>query len=58
MTASGSTYTASFGPFPNPTVPDNTTVSVSITITARDIAGNQSTATTTVAVSSLALCFG
>ncbi|VAW03182.1 hypothetical protein MNBD_ACTINO01-1432 [hydrothermal vent metagenome] len=57
MTATGDTYTAPFGPFPYPTVPDSTTVAVSITITARDFAGNQSTTITTVTVTSLADCF-
>jgi len=59
MTATGATYTASFGPFVYPTVPEiPLTHPIAITITARDVAGNQSTAITTVTVTSLAECFG
>ncbi len=56
MTASADTFTALFGPFPHATVPDGTAVPVSITITARDLAGNTSTTTTTITLASLSLC--
>ncbi len=59
MTAAGDTYTAPFGPFPYGTVAETPLLThpISITITARDFAGNQSTTITTVTVTSLADCF-
>jgi hypothetical protein len=57
MVANNSLYTAPFGPFSYLTVPDNTAPVVSITITATDNDGNQSSAFTAVTVHSLAECF-
>ena len=59
MTPSGNTYSANFGPFVYPTVPDNTDepTPVGIIITAVDAAGNDSKTTTSVLVNSLASCF-
>jgi hypothetical protein len=49
---------AQFGPFPYHTIPSNTQLPVTITITARDARGNSSTATTTVLLHSADQCFG
>jgi len=48
---------ATFGPFPYLTVPDNTTSTITITITARDTAGNASSTTRQVVLNSTAKCF-
>lgn len=58
MSPSGSFYSATFGPFPYLTVPDNTAQLVAVTITARDTSNNQSTAGVAVTVHSLSECFG
>lgn len=49
---------ATFGPFPYLTVPANTSATITITITARDSAGNASTTTRQVVVHSTEKCFG
>lgn len=47
-----------FGPFPYLTIPDNTQQNVTITVTARDGAGNENTKNTTVLLHSTGQCFG
>ena len=59
MTHSGSLYSVAFGPFPYETVPpvqpyDN---AITITIRARDAAGNQTIRTVVVTLTSAASCF-
>lgn len=58
MHESDSAFTATFGPYDWPTVPDGTVVTVQVTIRATDGAGNVSSATTTVRIHSWGLCFG
>jgi RNA polymerase sigma factor (sigma-70 family) len=58
MTPSGATYSTQFGPFSYLSVPDNTSPSISILITASDEAGNESKTSTAITVNSLAKCFG
>lgn len=59
MTRSGDVHSATFGPFPAGTVPeDPASTTVTITITAADAAGNRATAELEVSVTSLATCFG
>jgi hypothetical protein len=58
MRRNGDVYSAEFGPFEYKTVPDNTTETIKITITARDSAGNESKTEVEVDVHSLAECFG
>jgi hypothetical protein len=58
MTRSGSTYSGTFGPFPYLTIPDSTDEIVTITVTARDTAGNQTTGQIAVRLHSLGTCFG
>jgi hypothetical protein len=61
MVANGSTYTATFGPFPYPTVPDTTpdvATPIAIVIDAADVAGNTAKTAITVDVYSLFQCFG
>lgn len=58
MSRSGNSYTATFGPFDYLTVPDNTAQAVTITIEAKDAAGNSSKANRIVTVHSTAECFG
>jgi hypothetical protein len=58
MGGSGPSYSTTIGPFSHLTVPDNTTRTVSIVITARDQEGNQATASVSVRVHSLSECFG
>lgn len=58
MVLSGSTYTGVFGPFPYLTIPDGTDQIVTITVTVRDNAGNQTTGQVGVRVHSLGTCFG
>ena len=58
MTPSGTTYSTQFGPFSYLSVPDNTSPSISIIITALDNAGNESKTSTAITVNSLAKCFG
>lgn len=58
LSANGSAYSGTFGPFPYLTIPDNTDEIVTITIRARDVAGNESKTTVGVHLNSLARCFG
>lgn len=60
MGLSGGTYSTTFGPFDSPTVTDEDPFLevVTITITARDAAGNTSTVTRDVTVNSVWQCFG
>ncbi len=60
MSLSGSTYSTTFGPFDSPTVTaeDPFLEVVTITITARDAAGNTSSVTRDVTVNSVWACFG
>jgi len=56
--AGSGTYTGTFGPFGYPTVPESGDEIVTITVTARDGAGNETSDTVDVRVHSLAGCFG
>jgi hypothetical protein len=58
MTPSGTTFSTQFGPFSYLSVPDNTSPSIGIIITALDDAGNESKTSTAITVNSLAKCFG
>ena len=51
-------YTGTFGPFAWLTVPDTADQIISITVTARDQSGNESTTSVAVRLHSLGLCFG
>ena len=51
-------YAATFGPFSYLSVPDNTSPSILIVITASDAAANESKASANVVVNSLSKCFG
>jgi hypothetical protein len=56
MSKSGNTYTATFGPYPYGTVPDNASQNFVITIRAVDPSGNQATATRTLTLTSSGEC--
>ncbi|MGB7859994.1 MAG: hypothetical protein WBM90_05815 [Acidimicrobiia bacterium] len=56
MSKSGNTYTATFGPYPYGTVPDNASQDFVITIRALDSSGNQASATRTLTLTSSGEC--
>ncbi len=56
MSRSGDLYSTTFGPFEYLTVPDGSAPPLTIIITARDAAGNESKTSVTVTVHSLADC--
>ncbi len=57
MALVGGFYSVEFGPFAYLTVDDNTSPSIDVVITARDVASNESKTTVSVVVNSLATCF-
>jgi hypothetical protein len=59
MNLSGGTYSTTFGPFDSPTIPpeDPFFETVTVTITARDAAGNTSSVARGITVNSVWKCF-
>jgi hypothetical protein len=60
LSLSQGVYTMTFGPYESPTVTDKSPYSedVTISVTARDTAGNESKITVSVTVNSVWKCFG
>jgi len=58
MASVGAAYTADFGPFQAGTVVDNTSPSITVSITATDGEGNSSSTAVSVTLNSIAKCFG
>ena len=56
LSVNGSAYSGTFGPFPYLTIPDQTDEIVTITVRARDVAGNESKTTVGVRLHSLGTC--